>query len=83
MIDQSAMAGAAGFDAQRQMLEQTMGQIRQLGEAIKSLAPMVPMAADELQQIQQLLKQVVIKAASGAPQQTGSGMAVPGNGGGV
>lgn len=78
-----AMAGAPGMDVQRQMLEQTMGAIRQLGEGVKHLVTLVPMAADEAQQIQQLLKQIVVKAAQGAPMQTGSGMAVPGNGGGL
>jgi hypothetical protein len=83
MIDQSAMAGAAGVDAQRQMVEQVAAVVRQMGEQVKALAQLAPHAADELQQIQQLLKQVIIKAAQAAPAQTPSGMAVPGNGGGM
>lgn len=81
MIDQSAMAGAAGVGAQDQMLTQTMGQIRAIGEAVKGLADLIPMGADEVQQIQQLLKALVIKAAQGSPAQSPSSMAVPGGGG--
>lgn len=83
-----AMAGAdqqaaAAMDAQRQQLEQAMQQVRQIGEAVKSLAQMMPQAADEANQIQQLLKAMVVKAAQQTPMQTGSGMAVPGGGGGA
>ena len=81
MIDQDAMAGAAGVGAQDQMLTQTMGQIRAIGEAVKALADLIPMGADEVQQIQQLLKSLVVKAAQGAPAQSPSSMAVPGGGG--
>lgn len=81
MIDQNAMAGAAGFGAQNDMLTQTMTQIRQLGEGVKALATLIPMGADEITQIQNLLKALVVKAAQGAPQQTPSGMSVPGGGG--
>lgn len=66
-----------GFDLARQQLEQTMGQIRQVATAVKQLAATVPDAAQELQQMQELLKAVVIKAAQPAPMQTMSGQAVP------
>lgn len=83
MIDQQAMAGAAGMGAQQDLAVQAAQMIRQIAEPIKALAQIVPMAADDIQQIQQLLKQILIKAAQGAPQQTPSSMAVPGNGGGA
>ena len=78
-----SMAGAPGMDAQRQMLMQTIEQIRALGEGVKQLAAVNPLLADPAQQIQQLLKQMLMVAAGPAPAQTGSGMAVPGNGGGM
>ncbi len=81
MINQDAMAAAGGMDAQRQMLEQSMGQIRAVGQAVAQLAQTIPTGADEIQQIQTLLKSLVVKAAQGSPAQTPSGMAVPGNAG--
>lgn len=77
---QSPAAQAAGMDAQRQQLEATMGRIRDLGELVKQLAAEIPTVADEAQQIQQLLKQMVVKAAQQTPMQTMSGAAVPGAG---
>lgn len=71
-------AAGAGPDARNQQLEATMGTIRDLGEQVKQLAAANPMIADEAQQIQQLLKQMVVKAAQPAPVQTGSSLAVPG-----
>jgi hypothetical protein len=68
---------AAGADAARLQLEQTMGQIRQIGEAVKQIAAGNPLVADEAQQIQQLLKQMVVKSASVSPMQTMSSAAVP------
>ena len=70
----------AGMDAARQQLEATMGRIRDFGEQIKQLAAENPAVADEAQQIQQLLKQMVVKSAQIAPVQTMSSMAVPGGG---
>lgn len=75
-------AGMAA-DAQRQQLESLMMQVRQIGEGVKAIATVFPMAADEAQQIQQLLKMMVVKAAGPSPMQTSSGMAVPGGGGGA
>ena len=68
---------------QRQQLEQGMQQVRQLGEGLKALAASYPMVAEEAQQIQTLLKSMVIKIAQGSPQQTMSSAMVPGNGGGA
>lgn len=73
-------AGMAGADAQQQQLQQTMGRIRDLAEQIKQLGADFPMLADDVQQIQQLLKQMVVKAAQVAPVQTASSLGVPGGG---
>ena len=72
-----AQNAAAGMDAQNQQLMATMQNIRALGEAVKQLAAENPMVADEANQIQQLLKQIVVKSASVAPVQTMSSEAVP------
>lgn len=73
-------AAGAGADAQQQQLQQTMGRIRDLAEQVKQLGADFPVLADDTQQIQQLLKQMVVKAAQVAPAQTASGLAVPGGG---
>lgn len=70
-------APAAGMDAVNQQLEATIMQIRQLGESVKQLAATNPLVADEAQQIQQLLKMMVVKSAQTAPVQTVSSEAVP------
>lgn len=75
--------GAQAADAQQQQLMQTIQGIRDLGEMVKQIAANAPMVSDEAQQIQELLKQMVIKAAQPAPVQTASSMMVPGNGGGA
>ena len=74
---------AAGLDAQQAQLTATNGKIRDLGEAVKQLAADTPTIVDEAQQIQQLLKQMVVKAAQIAPTQTASSMMIPGGGGGA
>ena len=51
--------------------------------AVKQLAADTPTIVDEAQQIQQLLKQMVVKAAQIAPTQTASSMMLPGTGGGA
>ena len=82
-------AGAAGpgagqpgaaVDAQLQLLQQGMGSIREIGEDVKLIAEQFPPAARTAQQIQQLLKQMIIEMAPEAPAQTGSSLAVPGGG---
>lgn len=70
-------AAAAGMDAAQQQNMQMIEGIRNLGEAAKQLALTSPLIADEAQQIQQLLKQMVVKVASTAPVQTASSQAVP------
>ena len=70
----------AGVDAQLQLLQQGMGSIREIGEDVKLIAEQFPTAAGTAQQIQQLLKQMIIEMAPEAPAQTGSSLAVPGGG---
>lgn len=67
-------------DAQQSQITATMQQIRDLGKLLQQLAASNPMLADEAQQMQQLLKQMIVKAAQQAPMQTGSSLAVPGGG---
>lgn len=79
-----AMAGGmpqqpgAGADAQRQGIEVLMGQIRDIGQQVEALQGDFPDLAPDVQQIMTLLKNIVVKAARSAPQQTASGAAVPG-----
>lgn len=81
-----AMAGAgaqppgAGAEAVQAQLQQTVQQIRAVGDLVQQLAATNPMIAAEAQQIGQLLKQMIIKSAQQAPQQTMSGAMVPGGG---
>ena len=72
-------AGQAA-DAQLQLLQQGMGRVRDIGEDVKLIAQQFPEAAATAQQIQQLLKQLIIEMAPMAPAQTGSSLAVPGGG---
>lgn len=76
----NAAAPAAGQDAQRQQMMAGMQRISQLAEQTKQIATEFPMTAEVMMQIQQMLKQAVIAMAPMAPQQTGSGQAVPGGG---
>lgn len=71
---------AAGAEAQQQQSMATMGRLRDIGEQVKQLAAANPLLADPAQQIQQLLKQMVVLSAQGAPMQTPSSAAVPGGG---
>lgn len=76
-------AGPAGAGAIDQQTLAIMQRIQQFGEQVKQLGADLPMLADEVGQIQQILKQMVVKATATAPVQTPSSMAVPGNGGGA
>lgn len=76
----SPAANGPAVDLARQQLEQTMGQIRGIADQVKQMAATNPAVAQEAQQIQELLKAIVIKSAQQAPMQTASGMAVPGGG---
>lgn len=70
-----------GAEAVQQQLTQTVGQIREIGNMVQALGASNPMLAQSTQQIMQILKQMVVQAASVTPQQTMSGAMVPGSGG--
>ena len=75
--------GAPGGGGPDQNLQAIMGQIRQIGQQVQQLESTAPVIAEEAQQINALLKQIVIKMAQAQSAQTASGMAVPGGAGGV
>ena len=80
--DQLASSGAippqAGPDPALMAVAQ---KIRAIGDQAKALAAEFPVVAEEAQQIDQLLKAMVVKAAQMMSAQSASGMAVPGGGG--
>lgn len=76
-----AMQGGAAGGGPDSGLQALMGQIRQIGQMVQQLEGTVPVLAEEAQQINALLKQMVVKAAQAQGAQTASGMAVPGGGG--
>lgn len=67
----------AGMDAQRQGMEVLMGQVRDIGQQVTALQTDHPDLAPDCQMIMTKLKEMVVKAAKAAPQQTASGAAVP------
>jgi hypothetical protein len=82
MMGAGAQAPGAGADAMQAQLQQTVQQIRQIGDLVQQLAGANPALAQEAQQIGQLLKQMIIRSAQQAPQQTMSGAMTPGGGAG-
>ena len=72
---------AAGQDAARAALQQTAMQIREINTLVQQTMASNPLIAGDLQQIEAILKNALIKAAQTAPTQTASSMAVPGGGG--
>lgn len=76
-VGPSAGVPGAGVDAVNQQLMQAVNGIRQLGAASQQLASQFPALAPQMQQIQDLLKQAAVAVAQQAPQQTGSGLAIP------
>lgn len=73
---------AAGADAARAQLETLVASMRDLVANVDQIATEHPAVAGEMQQIRQLCKQAMVKAAQQAPTQTASSLAVPGGGGG-
>lgn len=67
----------AGQDQQRQGLEVLMGQVRAIGQQVQKIGVDFPNLAPDVEQVMTKLKEIVVKAASQAPQQTASGAAVP------
>lgn len=74
-----------GADMQNQQLQQTtIPLVRQIAALNKQLAMSVPEAAAETQQIDGLLKQIMVKAAQAAQAQTASSLLLPnGSAGGM
>src|SRR5688572_20363966 len=66
-----------GADQVRAQLEALAGQIRDRGMMADAIATDFPNAAQEVAQVKALLKQIIVKAAQQAPQNTASGSAVP------
>ena len=66
-----------GADAVRAQLETLAGQIRDLGQQVDAVAMDFPTAAQEVSQIKNLLKAIIVKAAQQAPMASASGQAVP------
>jgi outer membrane murein-binding lipoprotein Lpp len=67
--------------AQQQQLAALMGRIRDLGATVDQLATEYPVLAGEMQQIQQILKLAVVRAAQAGQMggdQTPASLAVPG-----
>ena len=81
MAGGSPAGGGGGSDAARQALEQAMGEIRDLGQKAEALGGKYPSLAPEVQQLKQILKRMVVKAAQQAPQQTVSSQDLPMGGG--
>lgn len=70
-------SGAGSPDQARAQLEDLMGKIRAVGQAFQDIGQQAPSMQDEVKQVQQILKRMVVKAAQQAPQQTGSAAALP------
>lgn len=56
-----------------------IGKIRDFGQQMQDLAGMLPSAASEFQQMQQILKRVIVKAAQRGPMQTPGAEQTPGS----
>jgi hypothetical protein len=76
-LDQTA-AGNPG-DGRGDQSAAAIGKLRDFGQQMQDLATMLPMASGEFQQMQQLLKRVIVKAAQAGRQQTPSAGQVPGS----
>ena len=75
-LDQNAAGSPA--DGRGDESAQVMGKIRDLGQALSELGQMIPAGAQEMQQMQQILKRLIVKVAQRGPQQTPSASQVPG-----
>ncbi len=66
-----------GADQVRAQIEALASQIRDMGSMVDAIAADFPNAAQEVMQVKNLLKQIIVKAAQQAPMTTASGSAVP------
>jgi len=81
-LAQGLQAPGAAQDQIRQQIETLMGQVRDVKSQVDAIAADFPTLASDAEQTGQILKRMVVNAASQAPQQTASGMGVPMGGGG-
>ncbi len=79
-LDTNAQGTGAGGDTAKQGIEQVMSAIRDLGQQVQQIGSLAPSLASDVQQIQQIMKRMIVKAAQQAPQQTPSAQALPGGG---
>lgn len=79
----SALAGGSPAGNPDGALQALMGKLRQIGQMVTQLQGENPNLADQAQRINQILKEMVVTAASEQSAQTASGLAVPGAGGGM
>lgn len=70
-------AAAAGADALQSQLMASIMRVRDFGEQVKQFGAENPLVVEEVQQIQQLLKQMLVKIATPVQPQTGSSLGVP------
>lgn len=70
-------APTGGDDATGSGVAAVMGQIRDLGTAASALGQAIPALQPEVQQIQQAIRRMIIKAGQTAPTQTDSAAALP------
>jgi hypothetical protein len=66
-----------GADQMRSALQELAGQVRDLSMQVDGIVQQFPTVAAEGNQINTLLKQMLVKSAQVAPQTTASGQAVP------
>ena len=76
-MDANAIGGAPASGDSGRGLQQVMQQIRDLGQQIQALGAAVPAFGPDVQQMQQILKRLIVKAAQQAPQETASASQVP------
>lgn len=80
--DPSAAPGPAGAptggdDQASSAVAAIMGKIRDLGQQASALGSAIPALQPEAQQIQQIIRRMVLKAGQAAPTQTDSASALP------
>lgn len=70
-------APTGGDDQASTAIAAVMGKIRDLGQAASALGAAIPALQPEAQQIQSIIRRMVLKAGQSAPTQTDSASALP------
>ena len=78
-LDANAQGGQPAAD--RGVLDEVTGQIRDLKKGLDALSGKLPQSGATIKQINQLLQRLLIDAAKSSPQQNASAEALPGGGG--